>query len=303
MGFVIHNKVTAIYCFLRLGLAVFCFLLLPSSLQARTPDLVAGERVFNAAGGCSCHTAENGKFLAGGRPQQTPFGTFFSTNLTPDPETGIGRWSDADFLRAMREGVAPDGSHYFPVFPYTSFSKMTEADVLHLKDFLFAQPAVKQPNRPHDVGFPFNLRLSAWGWKLVNFHPEPLLPDPEKSEQWHRGRYLAEAVAHCGECHTPRNLLGALKPDWHYAGSREGPEGELAPNITPDAETGIGEWSADDLTYLLETGMLPDGDFIGGLMSEAVEFYARLPSEDREAIAAYVRSLPPIRNQVRDPDE
>lgn len=285
----------------RWGLASVA-LLLVSGLHARTPNPIAGERIFNASGGCGCHTAENGQPLSGGRPLKTPFGIYFSSNITPDPETGIGRWSNLDFLRAMREGVAPDGSHYFPVFPYTSFSKMTETDVLHLKDYLFTQAAVPQSNRPHDVWFPFNLRLSAWGWKLVNFGPDRLLPDSEKSENWHRGRYLAEAVAHCGECHTPRNLLGALKPDWPYAGSREGPEGELAPNITPDAETGIGQWSADDLAYLLETGMLPDGDFIGGLMGEAVEFYARLPPEDREALAEYVLSLPPIQNQVRAPD-
>lgn len=285
----------------RWGLASVA-LLLVSGLHARTPNPIAGERIFNASGGCGCHTAENGQPLSGGRPLKTPFGIYFSSNITPDPETGIGRWSNLDFLQAMREGVAPDGSHYFPVFPYTSFSKMTETDVLHLKDYLFTQAAVAQSNRPHDVWFPFNLRLSAWGWKLVNFGPDRLLPDSEKSENWHRGRYLAEAVAHCGECHTPRNLLGALKPDWPYAGSREGPEGELAPNITPDAETGIGQWSADDLAYLLETGMLPDGDFIGGLMGEAVEFYARLPPEDREALAEYVLSLPPIQNQVRAPD-
>jgi len=288
---------------LRLGLAGLLALLLASGLHARTPNPVAGKRIFNTAGGCGCHTAENGKLLSGGRPLKTPFGTYFSPNITPDPNTGIGRWSDRDFLRAMHEGIAPDGSHYFPVFPYTSFSKMTEEDVLHLKDHLFMLPPVSQPNRPHDVWFPLNLRLNAWGWKLVNFRPEPLLPEATRSEKWNRGRYLAEAVAHCGECHTPRNWMGALQPDWHYAGSREGPEGEVAPNITPEVETGIGQWSKDDLTYLLETGMLPDGDFIGGLMSEAVEYYAQFPPEDREAIAEYVLSLPPIQNQVSDPDE
>ncbi|MDP7157638.1 MAG: cytochrome c [SAR324 cluster bacterium] len=286
----------------RWGLAGLA-LLLASGLHARTPNPIAGERIFNAAGGCGCHTAENGKPLSGGRPLKTPFGIYFSTNITPDPDTGIGGWSDADLLRAMREGIAPDGSHYFPVFPYTAFSKMTAEDVLHLKDYLFTLPAVQQSNRPHDVWFPFNLRFSAWGWKLVNFHPEPLLADVTRSKQWTRGRYLAEAVAHCGECHTPRNGMGALKADWHYAGSREGPEGEVAPNITPDAETGIGQWSKDDLTYLLETGMLPDGDFIGGLMSEAVEYYGQLPPEDRDAIAEYVLSLPPVQNHVRDPDD
>ena len=278
-------------------LSACCFSLLA---HARTPDPISGEQVFHAAGGCGCHTDtdQDGALLAGGRPIPTPFGLFYSTNITPDPQTGIGGWSDEDFLRAMTEGVGPDGTHYFPVFPYTSFSQMTREDLLYLKDYLDTLPAVNQPDRPHEVPFPFNLRVGAWFWKLVNHHPRPLEPDPTQTASWNRGRYLTEAVAHCGECHTPRNLMGALRTDLAYAGAEEGPEGESAPNITPDPETGIGDWSKADLVYALEVGMLPDGDFVGGLMGLAVNHYQQLPPEDLDAIAEYLQSLPPIVNQV-----
>jgi mono/diheme cytochrome c family protein len=284
-------------------LALLACLLLPLGAHARTPDPISGKLIFHAAGGCGCHTdsERNGPPLAGGRPLPTPFGTFYSNNITPDPETGIGHWSDSDFLQAMVEGVGPEGTHYFPSFPYTSFSKMTEEDLLHLKDYLFSLPPDRQVNRPHNLPFPFSLRAGAWFWKLLYHHPEPLLDDPKQSSSWNRGRYLTEAVAHCGECHTPRNLLGALRPELAYAGSKEGPEGELAPNITPDPETGIGKWSASDLTYALQTGMVPDGDFLGGLMGKAIEHYQELPESDLQAISEYLLSLPPITNQVREP--
>lgn len=269
--------------------------------RAEADAVARGEYVFRASGGCSCHTdtEHDGAFLAGGRALETPFGTYYSTNITPHPEHGIGGWSEADFIRAMTEGVAPDGSHYFPVFPYTSFSGMREADLRDLKAYLDTVEPVARANEPHDAIPPFNLRVTMPLWKALNFEPAPFEPDPERSEEWNRGAYLVSAVAHCGECHTPRDLMGGLRRRMHLAGSEDGPEGALAPNITPHEATGIGGWSAADLTWLLQTGFLPDGDDVQGIMGEVIDQgYSHLRAEDLDAIATYLRSVAPIENRV-----
>lgn len=267
----------------------------PRALADTSADQITrGKAVLQASGGCTCHTdVENdGPPLAGGRPMQTPFGVFFSTNITPDSETGIGKWSDADFLRAMREGRAPDGSAYFPTFPYTSFTGMTDADVLDLKAYLFSLAPVRRENRPHDAWPPFGWRISAWAWQWMFFEPKRFEPDPAKSTSWNRGAYLSNAVAHCGECHTPRNLAGALDRSQWLRGSRDGPEGELAPNITADPEDGIGDWTDPDLIWFLQTALLPDGDDVQGLMREVIEEgYTHMPESDLQAIADYLRQL------------
>ena len=269
------------------------------------PDPVAGRKVFYATGGCTCHTnypgeGEDAPELAGGRGLATPFGVFYSTNITSDAETGLGKWSDADFIRAMREGLSPQGEHYFPVFPYTAFSGLRDQDLVDLKAYLDSLPAIRRENRPPDAPFPFSWRATIFGWKLINFTPKVIEPDATQSEDWNRGRYLVEAAAHCGECHTPRTLTGGLDSQMSLAGSREGPEGELAPNITPHEQTGIGSWSRADLVWYLETGLKPDGDDTQGLMSEVIEHgYAHLPSADLKAIAAFLATIPPIENRVK----
>ena len=269
--------------------------------EAQEEAVARGEYVLRAAGGCSCHTdrAGGGAFLAGGRALATPFGVFYSPNITPDRETGIGAWSDADFARAMGEGVAPDGSHYFPVFPYTSFTAMSAADVADLKAYLDTVPAVRQANRPHDVAAPFGWRFTMGPWKWLFFEPGAFRPDPERTAGWNRGAYLATALAHCGECHTPRNALGALDRSRWFAGTRDGPEGRSVPNITPHGTTGIGRWRAADVVGLLKHGRRPDFDTIQGVMAEAIEHgYRYLSDGDRAAIADYVMSLPPIDNRI-----
>jgi mono/diheme cytochrome c family protein len=269
------------------------------------PDLENGRRMFRATGGCTCHTNYPGEGdeappLAGGRALETPFGVFYSTNITPDPETGIGRWSTTDFVRAMREGLSPEGEHYFPVFPYPSFSGLTDGDLADMKAYLDSLPAIRRENRPPDAPFPFTWRGAVLGWKLVNFTPKRFERDPARSESWHRGRYLVEAAAHCGECHTPRTLTGGLDASMALAGSLDGPEGQLAPNITPDEATGIGDWSRADLVWYLQMGLKPEGDDTQGLMSEVIEHgYAELPVEDLEAIAEYLASVPAVENAVR----
>ena len=222
-------------------------------------DLIEkGKYIFHASGGCSCHTdtKNDGAFLAGGRPINTPFGTFFGTNISPDPATGIGKWTDEDFVRAMTKGLSPEGNHYFPVFPYTSFHNITQEDLIALKAYLFSIPAVNQKNIPHDLILPFGRQALLMIWKNVVWSPQTFISNPEQTKSWNRGAYIAQALAHCGECHTPRNLLGGLKTYLHFSGSKEGPEGELAPNITPHKITGIGDWTKVDISYFLETGII-----------------------------------------------
>ena len=266
-------------------------------------DLIEkGKYIFHASGGCSCHTdtKNDGAFLAGGRPINTPFGTFFGTNITPDPATGIGEWTDEDFVRAMTKGLSPEGNHYFPVFPYTSFHNITQEDLIALKAYLFSIPAVNQKNIPHELILPFGRQTLLMIWKNVVWSPQTFISNPEQTKSWNRGAYIAQALAHCGECHTPRNLLGGLKTYLHFSGSKEGPEGELAPNVTPHKITGIGDWTKVDISYFLETGMKPDGDYTQGLMAEVIEHgYYYLKVEDLDAVAEYLISLLPINNNLK----
>src|SRR5215468_3465211 len=228
---------------------------------AADPDLIARGAYLTTAAGCAdCHTdsKQGGPPYAGGRALATPFGTFYAPNITPDLDTGIGRWSEAQFLRALREGVRPDGSNYFPVFPYPSFTKITDDDVRAIRAYLFAQPAVKQSNRAHDVAFPFSWRFLQTGWKWLFFTPGPFRPAPERGEAYNRGAYLVTALSHCGDCHTPRNMFGAVRSGMPLAGTPDGPDGQLVPNITPDPGTGIGKWERDDVVELLRTGNTPE---------------------------------------------
>ena len=264
-----------------------------------------GEYVFRAAGGCTCHATpgEDGLVLAGGRPIETPFGVVYGTNITPEEQTGIGSWSDADFEKAMREGIGPDGTVYYPVFPYTSFTRMSDEDVSDLKAYLFSLEPVSRPNDEHELGFPYNVRTAISAWRGLNFTQGRYEPNPEKSEEWNRGAYLSEALAHCGECHTPRKFMGAVDASMFYAGSAEGPEGELAPNITPHEATGIGSWSTPDILWFLQTAFKPDGDDSQGLMGEVInEGYRHLEEDDLKAIAVFLQDIPAIDNKVVAPN-
>ena len=263
-----------------------------------------GEYVYRAASCYGCHTDEKsgGKPLAGGHALVTPFGTFYSPNITPDAETGIGRWSERDFVRALREGKSPSGDNYYPSFPYPSYTKLTDDDMRALWAYLRSVPAVKQVNRQHDLNWYTRARSFVSSWKGLYFTPGAYKPDAAKSATWNRGAYLAEAAAHCGECHTPRGALGAVKSGLHYAGTREGPKDSVAPNITPDKKTGIGRWRVSELADYLETGMTPDGDSAGDLMAEVIDNGLRyLRKDDLTAIAEYVLSLPPVENSLQKP--
>ena len=276
------------------------FLLAFVPLAARSaPDPAAVQRgayIFDAADCVGCHTdaKNNGPRLAGGRALTTPFGVFYSPNITPDTETGIGKWSLDDFHRALRDGISAHGAYYFPVLPYTSFTGMSDQDIADLFAYLQTQEPVNQQGKRHDVRPPFSWRFLQVGWRTLFFTPGPLLPVPGKDTAWNRGNYLANAVVHCGECHTPRNFLGGLVQSRAYSGNLQGPDNQRVPNITPDPDSGIGKWSLEDIETVLKTGQTPGFDFVGSGMAEVVKGTAKLTDEDRRAIATYVKSLPPI---------
>lgn len=259
------------------------------------PQIERGREVFVAASCEGCHTLpKEGAFLAGGRAIGSPFGTFYSPNITPHPEEGVGNWSEEDFARALREGRSPEGKAYYPAFPYTSYSGMRDEDVSALWAYLQSVEPVDTPDREHELRFPFGIRLLLEPWRWLFFAERRFVPDPSLNEQQARGAYLVEVLGHCGECHTPRNRLGALDQERRLAGTPSGPDGRRVPNITPHAD-GIGDWSEADIAYLLETGFKPDFDYVGGAMVEVVELStSKMSAEDREAIAAYLKTLPPI---------
>lgn len=261
-------------------------------------DLVERGQYLTYAGGCiSCHTedADDAVPLAGGRAMETPFGTFYSPNITPDEETGIGGWSEGDFVNAFWEGVSPDGEHYFPSFPYTAYTGVSREDLLAIRAYLMSLEPVSNESPEHDLAWYMDTRLAAGGWKALNFEPARFEPDPERDQQWNRGAYLVRHLGHCGECHTPRSATGVLVADEEFAGSEFGDE--HIPNISSHRVDGIGRWSLSDIEYFLDIGMLPDGDFTGSSMVAVIEDNtSKLTREDRLAIAAYMKSVTPVEN-------
>ncbi len=276
-------------------------LALAISASSVAGDFKNGAYVFKAAGCTGCHTREDDRkkeiYLAGGRAFKTPFGTYFSPNITPD-KSGIGTWNESDFKSALRHGITPDGDNYFPVFPYLSYTKMSDEDISDLWTYMKSVASIKRENRDHDVNFIFSSRFLITFWKLLFFSEGVLQPNQKQPPDWNRGRYLVDAVGHCGECHTPRNFLGAWKSDMYLAGTTSGPDGKSVPNITPDLKTGINGWKFDDFDSLLSMGMLPDGDFVGASMGEVVENTEGLIDSDRNAISTYLQSIPAISHKV-----
>jgi mono/diheme cytochrome c family protein len=258
-------------------------------------DLVERGKYLVYAGGCiSCHTEDSDDAvpLAGGRAMDSPYGTFYSPNITPDNDTGIGLWSDDEFVSAFWEGVSRQGEHYFPAFPYTSYTGASRDDLLAMKAYLFSLQPEQKESKEHDLAWYMSTRLAAGAWKELNFDGGRFEPDMAEDDQWNRGAYLVRHLGHCGECHTPRSNLGVLQADQEMAGSQLGDES--VPNITPHRVDGIGRWSTSDIEYFLDIGMLPDGDFSGGSMGAVIDDNtSKLTREDRLAIATYLKSVPP----------
>ncbi len=258
---------------------------------ANADALTKGAYIARMADCEACHTAKGGAPFAGGRPFVLPFGTIYTPNLTPDPETGIGKWTDADFLNAVHRGVAPDGSRYYPAFPYPSYTLLTDEDALAIKAYLFSLKPVKQANKPNTFAFPYNQRWLMTIWAAL-FNPDHRFRAVEgQSAEWNRGAYLVEAAGHCGECHTPRNLMQALDQRRKFAGGVA--EGWNAYNISADKVSGIGDWSVEELTAYLSTGHAKGRGVASGPMGEAVDLsLSSLTKSDIGAILAYLRSVP-----------
>jgi len=281
-------------------------------LPPYTPNLANGETMFNIGGCSSCHAVPDKDpakvdrlRLGGGLVLPSPFGTFTVPNISPDPNDGIGKWSEANFVTAMWEGTAPDESQLYPVFPYGSYRHMQLADVRDLFAYLKTLPPVAGRAPPHDLKFPFDIRRLLGGWKLLYLRGGPFVPDPSKSAQWNRGAYLVNGPGHCAECHSPRDRLGGIIKSERFAGG-PAPDGKSwVPNITP---FGLGHWSKDDIAWtekdiasFLADGMNPAGDYAGGTMAEVVQNTSRLSADDRAAIAAYIASLTPVQGPKPPP--
>jgi mono/diheme cytochrome c family protein len=263
-------------------------------VPAGEPDLANGRTLFFAGDCTSCHLSPNQTDrtrLGGGKPLPSPFGTFYPPNISLHAD-GIGGWSVEQFVRAMRGGVSPDGRHYYPAFPYTAYQRMRAADLRDLFAYLKTLPAVPGRAPDHTLPFPFNVRRGLGLWKLAVLDGKVFEPDPAKTASWNRGAYLVEGAAHCAECHSPRNAVGIIPADRRYAGGPN-PEGKgWVPNLTPD-KTGLADWSKGDIAEVLSSGLTPEGDSVGSNMTEVVRNTSQLAEADRDAIAEYVKSLPP----------
>jgi mono/diheme cytochrome c family protein len=294
----LKRLLTALFGLAFLVAAALWFLTLPDSddpapTAGLTGDVSAGSQVFTAGGCASCHSAPGAEgdarlILSGGRAFPSDFGTFYAPNISADAAQGIGGWSPSDLYNAMHHGTSPAGQHYYPAFPFTAFIHATPQDIADLSAYLGTLPADATPSKPHDVGFPFNIRAGLGLWKLLFLTPDWV--QPAGTPELERGRYLVEALAHCGECHTPRNLIGGLDKS-RWLGGAPNPSGKgNIPNITP----GKLDWSDDDILNYFTTGFTPEFDSVGGEMAEVVTNLGQLPEADLRAIIAYLRSVPAI---------
>jgi mono/diheme cytochrome c family protein len=259
-------------------------------------NLANGQEMFTAGNCSACHATpgqDDRTQLAGGLKLKSPFGTFVTPNITPDPKFGIGGWTEAQFVNAMKRGTGRHGEHLYPAFPYASYSLMKTSDVRDLFAYMKTLPAVAKPTAPHELKFPFNIRLAVGGWKLLYFHPHEFAADPKKSAAWNRGDYLAEGPAHCAECHTPRNALGGEEMAQLYDGAPNlEAGGRFASNITPSKD-GLGDWSEQDLTDFLKSGTDKCFNEPTG-MRDVIASTGKLSDDDVAAISAYIHALPPL---------
>lgn len=289
---------------LVVGAAILVWLLWPAHTTANIPAGVSstnpgmadrGAYLARAAGCVSCHWDRKGKGqpFAGGLAIPSPFGTFYSPNITPDAETGIGRWSDEDFVRALMQGEGVHGEQLYPALPYTSYSRMTVEDALAIKAHLMTLAPVVAPQKPNDVPFPFSWRALIKGWKLLFFDgAAPLTDDAARDATWNRGRYLVIALGHCAECHTPRNMLGAQIADQDLQGAPKGPGGGKVPALVGPGAKDFDSWSVEEIAEYLKSGAKPDFDSAQGPMAEVIEDGTKhLTDQDRRAVALYLKSL------------
>lgn len=281
------------------GFGVFWFITAPQRVVAATDvafnapgDAERGKTIFFAGGCASCHaTPQQADRLAlgGGLEMKSPFGSFYAPNISPHPRDGIGNWTNADLANAMMRGVSPDGAHYYPAFPYTSYAGMQADDARHLMAYIRTLQPVEGRARDHALGFPFNIRRTLGVWKLMFFDTAQVKSDPARNASWNRGQYLTEALGHCAECHSPRNALGGLVAAQRYAGGAEAHGDGWVPNITPRA---LKDWTRGEWVQLLQMGLTAEGDSVGGSMGSVVKNIAEISKADAEAMADYLMTLP-----------
>lgn len=253
-------------------------------------DIARGKALTEAGDCASCHTADPAKPFAGGKRIDTPFGGVYSANLTPDRATGLGGWTDDQFYRALRFGVAPDGSRYYPAFPYPNFTKLTRQDILAIRAYLATLAPISNAPRAPELRWPLNYRAVMRGWNWLFFKPGIIMPDQQKSAEWNRGRYLVEGAGHCGACHTPKNMFGADKRDQTFGGGRVA--GMFAPRLDGAERSGLKSWSVDDIVEYLQSGRNTKSH-AGALMSEVVvNSTSKMSDADVRAIAVYLKDLP-----------
>jgi mono/diheme cytochrome c family protein len=267
-----------------------------SAMSARQADLTNGRTIFHVGGCASCHATGDKRdpfSLGGGHALKTSFGTFIAPNISSHPTAGIGSWSEAEFATAMIKGVGKRGEHLYPAFPYTSYQRLKLEDVQDLFAFMKTLPAVDRPNAPHDLAFPFNIRLTLGMWKLLFLDGKAFEPRTSLSPAMNRGAYLVEGAGHCAECHSRRNALGAITAGGRMAGGPNAEGKGFVPNISQHAADGLADWSVTDFEMLLLNGGTPAGAFVADEMADVVKNTAQLSPEDRRAMAEYLKSLPP----------
>jgi mono/diheme cytochrome c family protein len=296
----LRKLVPALFVLAIVGLGVFWFLTRPARVAASTlpsysADVERGKRIFFAGGCASCHVSQGQSdptMLGGGMSFPSPFGTFYAPNISPHPTAGIGDWTPDQFATALLKGVSPTNQHYYPAFPYTTYQRMKIEDVLDLFAYMKTLPAVDTADKPHDLPLPFRFRRGLGLWKLLYLDGKPFAPDPSKSAEQNAGAYIVEAMGHCAECHSPRDLLGGIAADKRYAGGVDIEKGDWVPNLTP-GKGGIPHWTEQELVDVLTTGATPEFAEVGGTMAAVVRNTRRLDEADRKAIASYIKSLPP----------
>ena len=268
----------------------------PAAQGAATPELITRGQYLTAAGDCyACHTVRGGEPYAGGLEMATPFGSLYTSNITPDRETGIGSWTADDFWRAMHEGKSKDGSFLYPAMPYTNYTKVTREDSDAIYAYIMSLKPVQLKNRPHTLGFPYNQRELMAGWRTLYFTPGVFKPDPKQSDEWNRGAYLVEGLGHCNACHSARNILGAIAKEGDYSGGLIPLQNWYAPSLTSSRESGLGDWEIREIVDLLRTGVSARGSVVGPMAAVVQHSLQELSMVDLSAISTYLKlqSEPP----------
>ena len=272
-------------------------------LAAPQQNIVERGKYLAQAGDCiACHTIPGRPIFSGNRPLPTPFGTLYSPNITPDPETGIGKWSADDFYRMMHTGRSRDGALLYPAMPFAAYTKVTREDCDAIFAYLKSVPPVRQPSRPHDLRFPYNNRALLIGWRTLYFREGEYQPDPTKSAEWNRGAYLVQGLGHCSMCHTPINALGGSSEEAAFEGGLIPMQNWYAPSLTSNREAGLGEWEIKDIMDLLQTGISHRGTVYGPMAEVTYNSLQYLNDQDVRAMAVYLKSLPPRDNPPPEPE-